>query len=406
MKKIKINKLLTTRNIVLLCFGAFVLVTMASFGAYDQHARARDYDAEISAKESEIAAFQAEAARLAGQADSLSVALESIENEKGQIQAQVNVSQTKYDKLIAQIAETNAIIASNQDALGKTIADMYVEGQVTPLEMLASSKNISEFMDKQEYRTSIRNQLTTKISEIKALNLKLNAQKKSTENILSDQKSQRDYLALKEDEHQGLIDQTKGQESAYQDMARSANSEISQLRSLQAAELAARAKSKGGQYSSSEGDGSRGGYPLKWLSAGLDAYIDDWGMYTRECVSYVAFRVNQAYGNMPYWGGRGNAWQWAISGWVGYDGTHAKSNTGWWHTANTQTDGIPTGNTPKAGSVGVIDGRYGHVVWVESVNADGTVNISQFNNNWSGEYSEWYNVSPTYFDTYIYFGER
>ena len=52
-------------------------------------------------------------------------------------------------------------------------------------------------------------------------------------------------------------------------------------------------------------------------------------------------------------------------------------------------------------------GSYGHIVWVESVNGDGTINISQYNewlpNGGWGQYSERYHVSPSTYDTYIYF---
>jgi len=217
------------------------------------------------------------------------------------------------------------------------------------------------------------------------LKIQLETQKVEAERVLNDQKTQKAALVDKQNEQQQLLDQTAGQEIAYQLLSADNKSKIDALRIQQAAELAALASSKGGHYTSSQGDGSRGGYPLKWLNAGLDAYVDDWGMYTRECVSYAAFKVDQAYGNMPYWGGIGNANQW---------------------DDNARNIGIPYGNVPKAGSVGVIDnGTYGHVAWVESVNADGTINISHFNIDWNGDYAEWYNVSPSFFNTYIYFGE-
>lgn len=59
-----------------------------------------------------------------------------------------------------------------------------------------------------------------------------------------------------------------------------------------------------------------------------------------------------------------------------------------WHNANTwddyarQTDGWVVNNTPRAGSIlqddGVLYGIY-HVAYVESVNSDGSVNISEMN---------------------------
>lgn len=47
---------------------------------------------------------------------------------------------------------------------------------------------------------------------------------------------------------------------------------------------------------------------------------------------------------------------------------------------NAQARGIPTGNQPRAGAIGVTSrGYYGHVIYVESVNGDGTINISDMN---------------------------
>lgn len=50
----------------------------------------------------------------------------------------------------------------------------------------------------------------------------------------------------------------------------------------------------------------------------------------------------------------------------------------WYYRA--QGMGMAVGSTPKAGAVGTTTrGSLGHVVYVESVNADGSVNISEMN---------------------------
>jgi surface antigen len=111
----------------------------------------------------------------------------------------------------------------------------------------------------------------------------------------------------------------------------------------------------------------------------MDSVIDAWGMYNRECVSYTAFKVHQDYlagrnnRDMPYWGGIGNANQW---------------------DNNAYAYGIPVDNNPTPGAIAVSNsGFYGHVMYVESVNGDGTFNISQYNANLDGRYSTRNNVS-------------
>lgn len=375
-----VSKGLVTKSGIVAAAVVMAFATPITFG---QRVLADRYDEQIAALRAEVSGYQAKAADLRQQAGTLAAALEILTTEKNAIQRQVDLSQAKYDKLVHDIAETEKKIADNKDALGQIIADMYVDGSITPLEMLASSKNIGDYVDQQEYRSSIQSNLSATIKEINALKKKLEGQKKDVERVLADQKSQRDQLAAKEAEQAKLLADTRGEEAAYQQLSSQRNAQISQLQAQQAAELAARARQVGGYTASS--DGSNGGYPSVWANAPMNSYVDSWGMYSRQCVSYAAFKVSQAYGNMPYWGGVGNANQWP---------------------GNARAMGIPTGSTPKVGSVAVVSsGQYGHVAWVEAVNPNGTIRISHYNVNWTGNYAVWDNLSPSYFDTYIYFGE-
>src|SRR6185503_7811051 len=111
--------------------------------------------------------------------------------------------------------------------LGNNLVALYLDNSVSPLEMLASSKNISEYIDKQEYRDTIRASLQESIAQVKQLEKDLNKQKKDTEAALADQKTQRDELAAKENEQALLLAQTQGQEAAYQSMVQQNKSQIS-----------------------------------------------------------------------------------------------------------------------------------------------------------------------------------
>lgn len=366
---------------------ALVLLVPFSSKLSTMDVQARDFSAEIAAKEQEIAAYQSEAGRLASQADSLSVALESLTNEKNLIQAQLDVNQAKYDELVDKIIQTEKEITSNKDILGKTIADIYVDDKVTPIEMVFGSKSVSDFLDKQEFRNSIRNELTATIANIKKLNNSLKAQKAETETILTDQKGQRDYIATKEAEQQDLVNKTLGEERVYTQLSQASLAQKKQLETEQQAAIAAALRASGNTGSLSPGDPNKGGYPANLANSNYyNPVVDPWGMYSRQCVSYTAWKVFQKNGHMPYWGGHGNANQWP---------------------ASARAVGIATSSTPKAQSVGVMmSGYYGHVVWVESVNDDGTINISQYNeltaDGW-GNYSERYNVNPGAYGVYIYF---
>jgi surface antigen len=113
-------------------------------------------------------------------------------------------------------------------------------------------------------------------------------------------------------------------------------------------------------------------YPANLKSAGKDALVDPWLFYNRECTSFVAWRLNSAngisFGN--YYGGP----QWG--------------NANHWDDAAT-TIGKAPNSTPARGAIAQTDaGTSGHVAWVASVNADGTVTVEE------------YNFSPAYGGTY------
>jgi surface antigen len=94
---------------------------------------------------------------------------------------------------------------------------------------------------------------------------------------------------------------------------------------------------------------------------------DPWGMYKRQCVSYAAWAVSASGRHMPYWGGKGTASMW---------------------DDNARAAGIPVDSSPRAGDVAVRNsGSYGHVMYVNSVNTDGTINVSQYNADYNGTYS-------------------
>lgn len=363
---------------------AAVVMAIATPIAMMPRVSARDYNAEIKAVQNLIDQYQTEAARLSNEAKTLANELAQLASEKAAIQAQVDLNQAKHDKLIVDIKANEVKIAENKEALGVTIADMYVDEGISPLEMLASSGNIGDYVDKQSYRSSINDQLQSTISTIESLKKELEQQKVDVERVLADQKAQREALAAKEGERQRLMDETKGQEQAYQSLSAQSESRKRQLESEQQAAIRA---AYGSGSNAVAGDPSKGGYPSKWANS--DYYnppVDDWGMYARQCVSYTAWKVFQKNGYMPYWGGRGNANQWP---------------------GNAMAAGIPVDRTPRAGDVAVMmTGQYGHVAWVESVNSNGTINISQYNELTSagwGQYSERYNVSPSTYNYFIHF---
>ena len=90
--------------------------------------------------------------------------------------------------------------------------------------------------------------------------------------------------------------------------------------------------------------------------------------YYRECVDFVAWRLNRDAGSYS-----------APFKWVWTTLTPLGGNASQWRY-NWEAKGWPTSNTPIAGSVAWFYGN--HVAYVKSVNADSTVTIEEY--NWAG----------------------
>ena len=355
-----------------------VLVAGSGVFALGSHVFARDYEAEIKAKEQEASKYNSEASRLGEMADNLQSELDKINNQITAIQGQIVDSQKKIDNLNAQIKRNEILIKQRRKAMGQVLADMHVDDQISPLEMLASSNSIGDYIDKQEQRSSLRTSLNGKIKEIKALQKKLEENKKLVENTLRDQEAQRNVLSSKQSEKAKLVADTKNDQNAYSALAQKRNSEVAKLREEQAA---ANRRALGNGVSIPGGIPGGGGYPGVWANAPLDAYVDPWGLYTRECVSYVAWKIHSTGRYVPHFGGAGNANQWP---------------------STAARHGISSGSTPKAGAAAVMNiGYYGHVMYVESVNGDDTITVSDYNFAWDGLY-RYYTRSASGL-TYIYF---
>jgi surface antigen len=251
---------------------------------------------------------------------------------------------------------------------------MYLEGEISTLEMLASSKDLSEFVDQQQYRDSVQDKIKETLDKINALKVELKSKKDVVEGLLRDQQKMQGDLSASQAEQSRILSLNQAEQNSLDQQIRSNNSQIASLRAAQAAANAR----LGGRAEA--GDPGHGGYPGYLDNAFQDSLIDPWGMYNRECVSYTAWKVFQTYGYMPYWGGHGNANQWP---------------------ASARADGIATGSTPRAQSVAIsMNGYYGHAMWVEGVSGN-TIRVSQYNYDLAGHYSEM-NISASGL-VFIYF---
>jgi surface antigen len=357
----------TTRFQKLTSLAILAVATITAVGfSYIPRANADSYDAQIKALQSLNADKQASVNSLQSQASSYQDAINKLQQQIDVVQVQVNANLAKQADLQNQIAQSQVELDQQKKVLGENIRVTYVEGQISTIEMLATSKNLSEFVDKEEYHTAVKNKIQDTLKKIAVLQNQLNEQKTEVEKLLVDQKAQQAQLDASKGEQDRLLALNSSQQASYNSEINSNKSKISDLRKQQAAENARLFSGSGSHIIA--GNNGNDTYPNKWRNASQDSMIDTWGMYNRECVSYTAWKVYESGRYMPYWGGRGNANQW---------------------DDNARSAGIPVDGNPKVGDVAVKNsGPYGHVMFVEHVYSDGSIYISQYNQDLEGHYSE------------------
>jgi surface antigen len=124
--------------------------------------------------------------------------------------------------------------------------------------------------------------------------------------------------------------------------------------------------------------------------------VDPWNFYTRECTSYVAWRMNRDAGSTtsPYWF-TNNSLDGASCLW---------GNAENWDD-NAASLGFVIDNVPEVGAIAQWNpnesgaSSWGHVACVEQVNGDGSVDVSEY--NWTTQFA--YDVrSNRYAPRYIH----
>ncbi len=362
-----------------------IVATLVSATLYGGFVRADNFDAQIQQLQAQNASNKDASNQLAAQASSYADAIAKLQEQVDALQQAIFNTQKQSDDTQKAMDAAQVQLDHQKVVLGENIKAMYLEGKVSTLEILASSSNLSDFVNKQEYRNTVQSKIKTTLDKVTALKLTLQKQQETLQALLKDQQTQQASLNATQSQQSQLLAYTEGQKAAYDSQIKSNQSQIATLRAQQ---LAANHRLGGTAVA---GDPGHGGYPAKWdYPVGQDTLTDDYGMYNRECVSYTAWKVKQTYGYMPYWGG------WDIYG----PGTNTGGNANQWiNDANHA--GIPTGSVPKVGSVAIsLGGAYGHAMWVEAVSGD-TIYVSQYNYDLAGHYSEMsINGSGL---TYIYF---
>lgn len=377
--------LLKSRKVLILVGLSFVILGGAIAFQYSAGATDR-FQERINSLRTQAQQYEESANQLRQQGDTLQVALNVLNAQVGAKQAELATTQARLDQLNAAIIDNNRKLGETRDAMGAVISNIYIDDKISPLEMLASSKNIGDYVDKQAYRTAVRDSLNRAIKEINRLKLKLEEDKKEVNKQLETLKIQQAELAAKQSEQQALVAQTRGEEDSYRRLVEARQADIAKEQAAREAFLQSLRNTRGTIYNSnipfSVGatqmrnitnlQSCGGGYPTHMCAAPMNSVIDKHSLYSRQCVSYSAWRAE----NMGYvvgdFAGQGHAYQWPIT---------------------AQRMGAQISDSPVVGAVAITDRSnpispgYGHTMNVEAILEDGWIRVSQYNFGGTGLYN-------------------
>lgn len=286
-----------------------------------------------------------------------------LDAEIAAIQANIDTSVAMVNDLKAQIKVTEERLDNQQTGLASLLVQMHFEHDTDPISILASSKSLSDYAEKQARTENIKSQIAAGIETIKELKEDLEGQKADVERLILEQEGQRTAIAEKRNEQQRIANQYRDNAAAFAADADAKHQEMLDQ--------------------------------VEWIRTQVHATGNIGGPRTTAGYDTYPWRNGCMHDNLGPWavvnwksGGYGGLYCQCVdyAGWKVYEYTHGQVNAEMWGNANMWAssaqryskiwvDDIAAPNTVAVSGYG----GYGHVMWVESVNADGTLNITEYN---------------------------
>lgn len=326
----------------------------------------------------------------AAQIAQLQTQIQQTQNQIASLNSQISSKENSISSTETAINDKIAAISTKTDQLNKSLVDFYMFNNSSTLGMTGAQTNLSNYADQSQYLQILQQNLLTNRDA-------LDAAKKDLDNQMAQLKKDRDELAalkgeqlnknatLLSQQNQSVssLSQAKASSDAYGAAAKKLTTQRDQV---SAAIFTLRQQLNAGSYGGYGVYVNKGAFGIVTYVGQNPGYaaqasgwggVDPWQFYTGQCVSYGAWKLYQVY-HKPFFGfGRGDAYNWPNI---------------------SAPNGYSNGSTPRAGSAiawgrGFWSPNYGHVAYVESVNSNGTINVSEYNYYGNSQYDTRINVA-------------
>lgn len=286
-----------------------------------------------------------------------------LDAEIAAIQANIDTSIAMVNDLKEQIKQTEERLDIQEDGLASLLVRMHFDTDSDPILLLAGSKTLSDYAEKQARAETIREQISNAVASIKEMKKDLEGQKADVERLIEEQEGQRSRIAEKRAEQQEIANKYRDNAAAF-----AADADAKHQEMLAQVEWIREQIHNSGNIGGPRTTAGYDSYP--WRNGCMYENLGPWavvnwksggygGLYC-QCVDYAGWKVYE------YTHGSVNAETWG--------------NANMWASSARRYSGITVDSVPAANTVAVSGyGGYGHVMWVESVNPDGTLNISEYN---------------------------
>lgn len=377
MKKIAQSKRHTLHKITAVAIIAIGAVMTVGMSVVPRIVRADSISDQIQQLQQQNNANQDAVSQLQNQAVSYQDAINRLQAQIALLQGQIDDNAAKQAALQAKIQANQDELTRQRAVLGDSIRTVYVEGQITTIEMLATSKNLSDFVDKEEYQTAVQNKIQDTLKKINDLQNELKEQQTQVATLLAQQRGQQQQLDSSRAQQANMLAYNQSQQADYNQKTQANQAKINELIAAQRA--ANSGTSPTGYYfirfpgSVSQHNPSVDDYPYANSGFGMSTAPgcvdndgpDQWGYCTRQCVSYTAWAVQRSGRAAPRYYGNAKDW-----------------------VAAARSDGIPVyTSNPQPGDVAISTaGTWGHAMYVEKVNGN-QIYVSQYNQQLDGHYS-------------------
>ncbi len=338
--------------------------------------------AEIEQLQSQNDLNQSSVDTLLLEAKSFEEAIAKLQAEIAIVERNIATNQASQIALQVEIKQKQVELDRQKSLLGDNLKAMYVKEQISTVEILATSKSLSDFIDAETYRGAVQAKVQRTLTEISKLQNQLQEQKVAVDKLLESQRIQQAQLDLNRGKQNDLLNYNVSQRATYNSLIDANQGKIRELQARQAAlnqQGASRVTISGNERGGAcDGGSGNGGYRLASGSQGdvcdapKDAILDWAGVENRECTSYAYWYFKRVAGNADF---------------------TASGDAKYW----VETSNYPVHDLPKAGAIGVIGkGEWGHVVIVQAVGPTsykgvsvpaGQVLTSEMNSEFTGKFS-------------------